>query len=218
MDESANEEMSLDDAQPTANGPPSPNSSILPALLQPLLSLIQPTPLSFPPPNASSPHPPTTSALSAIHTAALECLNNAFFSLATNPTPSVAADVDAGRRVWVELWHALEATGTEGGLGQEKRKEMWEIGVGVLWGVSIVWTAKIVRDRIFRAQVCQFIAVHSMNRFRTSSMSKRSCNFATRCLMKRSASRLLARLGALGNIQARSTPTEYDQSLLLRSF
>lgn len=144
MDESANEEMSLDDAQPTANGSPSPNSSILPALLQPLLSLIQPTPLSFPPPNASSPHPPTTSALSAIHTAALECLNNAFFSLATNPTPSVAADVDAGRRVWVELWHALEATGTEGGLGQEKRKEMWEIGVGVLWGVSIVWTAKII--------------------------------------------------------------------------
>ncbi|KAI0315662.1 ARM repeat-containing protein [Amylostereum chailletii] len=121
-------------------------SSFLPTLLEPLLNLIQPTPLSFPPPNASSPHPPTTSVLSAIHISALECLNNTFLALAASPSPAVVADVGAGRRVWDDVWRALGATGTEGGLGQERRMEMWEIGVGVLWGVGIVWSGKIAPD------------------------------------------------------------------------
>ncbi|KAI0066499.1 ARM repeat-containing protein [Artomyces pyxidatus] len=139
----ADDEMALDEApQPP---PPAPqSSSFLPTLLEPLLSLIQPTPLSFPPPDGPSPHPPTTSVLSAIHTAALECLNNAFLSLAAHPSPAVAADVVAGRRVWDEVWRALGAAGTQGGPGQERRMEMWEIAVGVLWGVGVVWSGLIV--------------------------------------------------------------------------
>ncbi|THH20509.1 hypothetical protein EW146_g865 [Bondarzewia mesenterica] len=143
--QAGDEEMTVDDTAPsTTNDAPLQSSSLLPSLLQPLLSLIQPTPLSFPPPNAPSPHPPTTSVLSAIHTSALECLNNAFLSLAANPSTSITADVGAGQRVWDELWRALGATGTEGGLGQEKRSEIWEIGVGVLWGVGLVWTGKMI--------------------------------------------------------------------------
>ncbi|KAA1467810.1 ARM repeat-containing protein [Dentipellis sp. KUC8613] len=143
--------MALDDVEPTPNGTaPSQSdltpSSFLPTVLEPLLALIQPTTLSFPPPNEPSPHPPTTSALSAIHIAALECLNNAFLSLAANPPPAVSADVVAGRRVWDAVWRALGAAGMQGGAGQERRKEMWEVAVGVLWGIGRVWSGKIPPD------------------------------------------------------------------------
>ncbi|KAJ3731951.1 armadillo-type protein [Lentinula guzmanii] len=117
----------------------SANPTVLPSLVPSLLSLIQPTSLSFHPLAASSPHPPTTSALSAIHISAMECLNNIFLSLATFPNTSVSADAEGGRKVWNEVWASLGAVGTEFGLGQERRKEMWEIGVGVLWGVAVVW-------------------------------------------------------------------------------
>ncbi|KAI0053405.1 ARM repeat-containing protein [Auriscalpium vulgare] len=137
------EQMDLDDAPPTTSGPTPPSSSFLPTILEPLLALIQPTALSFPPYDAPSPHPPTTSALSAIHISALECLNNAFLSLAAAPTASVAADVAAGQRVWDAVWRALSATGTDGGAGQERRMEVWGIAVGVLWGIGIVWAGKI---------------------------------------------------------------------------
>ncbi|KIK70596.1 hypothetical protein GYMLUDRAFT_65816 [Collybiopsis luxurians FD-317 M1] len=115
------------------------SSTILPSLVPSLLTLIHPTSLSFPPLAASSPHPPTTSALSAIHISALECLNNIFLSLATSPSASVSSDVEAGLKVWNEVWGALGVVGTESGLGQERRMEMWEIGAGVLWGISAVW-------------------------------------------------------------------------------
>ena len=144
----AEDSMVLDEGttqQPAPSEPASPGSSFLPTLLEPLLTLIQPTPLSFSPPNAPSPHPPTTSVLSAIHIAALECLNNAFLALAANPSPAIVADVAAGKKIWDEVWKALGAIGTEGGLGQEKRMEMWEIAVGVLWGVGIVWSGRMVR-------------------------------------------------------------------------
>lgn len=143
MDESADAPAATESA-PLTNGTTSSSASFLPTLLQPLLSLIQPTSLSFPPPNALSPHPPTTSVLSSIHISALECLNNAFLSLAANVNPAVAADLESGTRVWEALWNALSATGTGGGLGQEKKTEVWEIAVGVLWGVGIVWTGKMV--------------------------------------------------------------------------
>ncbi|KAJ3922238.1 armadillo-type protein [Lentinula edodes] len=117
----------------------SANPTVLPSLVPSLLSLIQPTSLSFPPLATSSIHPPTTTALSAIHISAMECLNNIFLSLATSPNPSVSADAEGGRKVWNEVWASLGVVGTELGLGQERRKEMWEIGVGVLWGLALVW-------------------------------------------------------------------------------
>lgn len=74
----------------------------------------------------------------------MECLNNIFLSLATSPNPSVSADAEGGRKVWNEVWASLGVVGTELGLGQERRKEMWEIGVGVLWGLALVWKGTLV--------------------------------------------------------------------------
>ncbi|KAJ7604904.1 armadillo-type protein [Mycena rosella] len=97
----------------------------LPPLVAPLLALVQPTTLSFPPLAAPSPHPPTTSALSAIHLAALECLNNIFLALARGG--GAAPECGRARRV-----------GRRTGLGQERRQAMWEVAAGVLWGVASV--------------------------------------------------------------------------------
>ncbi|TFY75395.1 hypothetical protein EWM64_g8618 [Hericium alpestre] len=58
MDDGEDAPMAQEDAAPNGTSAPSSASSFLPTLLQPLLSLIQPTPLSFAPPNASSPHSP----------------------------------------------------------------------------------------------------------------------------------------------------------------
>lgn len=121
-----------------------PTTSFLPALVSPLLALIHPTSLSFPPSAAPSSHPPTTSALSAIHISALECLNNVFLSLATTLNPSVSSDHNSGRQVWNEIWSALAVVGIETGLGQERRQEMWEVAVGVLWGIGNVWKGSLV--------------------------------------------------------------------------
>lgn len=144
----------LDSAAPATNGTSHPtSSSILPSILAPLLELIQPTPLSFPPPGAPSPHPPTTSALSAIHIAALECLNNVFLALAANPNPAVIEDVSAGTRVWEAVWAALSSAGTQGGLGQERRMQLWEVAVGVLWAAGSVWPGKLVRYLLIRAHM-----------------------------------------------------------------
>ncbi|KAF5366940.1 hypothetical protein D9757_010836 [Collybiopsis confluens] len=141
MDQAMGEQMHPESSR--ENGFPE-SSAILPSLVPSLLSLIQPTSLSFPPLAASSPHPPTTSALSAIHISALECLNNIFLSLAASPSPAVSADLEAGSKVWNEVWNALGVVGTELGLGQERRKEMWDIAAGVLWGVAAAWKGKLV--------------------------------------------------------------------------
>ncbi len=119
--------------------------TFLPSLVPPLLKLIQPVALSFPPLASVSPHPPTTSVLSVIHICALECLNNIFLALATSEKPAIADDVESGQHIWREIWTALGSVGVEFGLGQERRKEMWEIAVGVMWGVSNVWRGHIVR-------------------------------------------------------------------------
>lgn len=121
------------------------NTAFLAKLVTPLLALIQPTALSFPPLAAPSIHPPTTSALSALHISALECLNNLFLSLTTAPNPAVAADVNSGVTVWGSVWSALGVVGTETGLGQERRQDVWDRAVGVLWGVGRVWKGAIVR-------------------------------------------------------------------------
>ncbi len=120
------------------------NASFLITLVAPLLSLVQPTSLSFPPLSAQSIHPPTTSALSAIHIAALECLNNLFLSFATVPIPCVTADPNSGLTVWNSIWSALQLVGVETGLGQERRQEFWDVAIGVLWGVGRVWKGSLV--------------------------------------------------------------------------
>lgn len=134
--------------------PTSSNPSFLTTLVAPLIALIQPTTLSFPPLAAPSIHPPTTSALSAVHINALECLNNIFLSLTTSPNPSVSFDVNSGITVWNGIWSSLGLVGTQTGLGQERRQEMWDIAIGVLWGVGRVWKGSLVgvssRFHLFR--------------------------------------------------------------------
>jgi hypothetical protein len=121
-----------------------PTTILLPSLVSPLIALIYPTSLSFPPLAAPSPHPPTTSALSAIHVSALECLNNIFLSLSTSPNPSIIANSVGGLKIWNDIWSALALVGTDDGLGQERRQEIWEVAVGVLWGVGSIWKGTLV--------------------------------------------------------------------------
>lgn len=149
------------------NTTPPAMPSFLITVLPSLLPLIHPTPLSFPPvisgtsPATASPPPPThlptTSALGAIHVSALECLNNACLalSLAHESNSSAAGvkatrpDVEDGRRLWDAVWSALSAVGLEGGRGQERRREMWEVAVGVLWGIGGIWKGSIVSHSSF---------------------------------------------------------------------
>lgn len=143
MGDARDDAMAVDDAilvEPNDSHTPTA-PSFLPTLLEPLLALIQPTELSFP---APSPHAPTTSALSAIHVAAFECLSNAFFALATAPGLA-ASDVHVGQRVWSTVWAALAGAGNplESTPGSA-RAAVWDVAVGVLWGVGAVWTGKIV--------------------------------------------------------------------------
>jgi len=128
--------------------PPIPAFMI--SLINPLLALIQPCSLSFPPLAAPSPHPPTTSALSAVHINALECLNNIFLSIATSRRSEMAMDLVSGMKVWKDIWYALVAVGTQMGLGQERRQEVWEKAVGVLWGIGNVWKGSLVGHSTFR--------------------------------------------------------------------
>lgn len=121
-----------------------PTAPSLPSLVSPLVALIYPTSWSFPPLAAPSLHPPITSALSAIHVSALECLSNIFLSLSRSPNPSITADSVGGLKIWNDIWSALAAVGTEGGLGQERRQEIWEVAVGVLWGVGSIWKGSLI--------------------------------------------------------------------------
>ena len=130
--------------QMDTDSPENSNTTFLTTLVTPLLTLIQPTALSFPPLASPSPHPPTTSALSALHICALECLNNVFLSLTTSRNLSIPSDASSGRTVWDGVWSALSLIGTQTGLGQERRQEAWNIAVGVLWGVGRIWKGSIV--------------------------------------------------------------------------
>ncbi|KAI0094380.1 armadillo-type protein [Irpex rosettiformis] len=154
-DENEDEEMEDDDAEMAEDDAPAPTTSTtihLPPFVPSLLGLIQPTELTFPPfLDAISPHPPTTSAIVAVHIAALECLNNIFLALATSLQAQQAgpssADATIGRDIWTKIWAALEAVGTEVNCpGQGRRKDMWEVAVGVLWGIAVVWKGAIVPE------------------------------------------------------------------------
>ncbi|KAI0936900.1 hypothetical protein AcV5_004925 [Taiwanofungus camphoratus] len=147
MEDQMDEDMALkeEDIPETRRSHP----AIFCTLISPLLALIRPTSLSFSPLNAPSPHPPTTSALSAIHISALECLNNIFLSVRTgssiNESSGLGSEVEGGQKVWAELWSSLNMVGTDvTSPGQERRRDVWEIGVGVLWGVGNIWKSTLV--------------------------------------------------------------------------
>lgn len=144
------EEMDVDvnmDEEPAT--PPMESQSLVQLLTPPLLALATPTSLSFPPLSFPSIHPPTTSALGTMHIRALECLNNLFLGSSEEaiPTEVKEAGVDVWRRVWGVLKGAGEPREVLGGVGvggQERRREMWEVGVGVLWGLARVCKGELV--------------------------------------------------------------------------
>lgn len=119
-------------------------SALLPGMVQHLLALIHPTELSFPPFGGPSPCPPITVALSSIHVSAMQCLNNIFFSLAASNNSTLSQDRQSGRHLWEEVWRCLGSVGTTYGAGQERREEVWSNGVGVLWGLGMVWKGTLV--------------------------------------------------------------------------
>lgn len=117
------------------------------SLVSPLLSLIEPTHLSFPPPGSPSVHPPTTSALGAIHLCALECLNNLFLSLATSHRPLTDAERAQGPTIWGSLWTALGNAGDpRAAKFTQEQKSFWETAIGVLWGASTAFKNIIVPE------------------------------------------------------------------------
>lgn len=136
-------------AQMDTDSPQNSDTTFLTTLVTPLLTLIQPTALSFPPLAAPSPHPPTTSALSALHISALECLNNIFLSLTISRNPRISSDAGGGRSVWDGIWSALGLIGIQTGLGQERRQEAWDVAIGVLWGIGRIWKGSIVSFSLF---------------------------------------------------------------------
>jgi len=142
-EEDADARMATDET-PTAS---QPNLSQFTFLVPPLLSLIEPTHLSFPPPGSPSIHPPTTSALGAIHLCALECLNNLFLSLATSRRSLTDAEKAQGATIWSSLWATLDRVGDpRAAKSTKEQKTFWETAIGVLWGASIVFKGAIVPE------------------------------------------------------------------------
>ena len=124
--------------------PSQSNNSRFTSFISPLLPLIKPTHLSFPPPGSPSIHPPTTSALGAIHYSALECLNNLFLSLVTSPRFLTDTEKVRGTTIWNSLWTALEKVGDPRSAKITKEQKLfWETAIGVLWGVSIIFKGMI---------------------------------------------------------------------------
>jgi hypothetical protein len=121
-------------------------SSILPNLISSLLPLIELTPLSFPPLNGPSLHPPTTSALSSIHSCAFDCLNNIILSLAASPYSGLTSDTGYGKNLWHAIWSSLERIGDPTSTASGARQRLWEAGVGVLWGISVIYKGFIIPE------------------------------------------------------------------------
>ncbi|KDQ15679.1 hypothetical protein BOTBODRAFT_108287 [Botryobasidium botryosum FD-172 SS1] len=125
--------------------PAGTEASLLSALTPPLLVLARPTLLSFPPPSMPSIHPPTTSALGAVHVAAFECLNNLFLGIEQATVANDASSEAVG--VWGQIWSVLYEVGRPSEAperGQERRKEVWEVAAGVLWGLARVSKGHLV--------------------------------------------------------------------------
>jgi hypothetical protein len=136
----------IDDVAMALDDTPSTHNQLSPSftLVRDLLPLIQPTPLSFPPLGQTSIHPPTTAVLSAIHIRALEVLNNIFIPSDDSVARALVMDRASGVQIWQDIWRALSAVGIQFEPGQERRREMWETSVGVLWGVGNIWKATLV--------------------------------------------------------------------------
>jgi len=149
--------------------------TFIPALVHPLLALIQPSALSFPPLASPSPHPPITSALSAVHISALECLNNVFLSLASSSRPDISANVPSGMKFWNDVWSALAAVGTQTGLGQERRQEMWEKAIGVFWGIGNVWKGSLEPNEEHISLLIQFCNSSSDPKIKTQCIGTLEC-------------------------------------------
>ncbi|KAL9716392.1 hypothetical protein Ac2012v2_000839 [Leucoagaricus gongylophorus] len=145
------------------------------SLVDPLLALIQPCSLSFPPLAAPSPHPPTTSALSAVHVSALECLNNIFLSIATSRRSELAMDAVSGMKFWNDIWCALTVVGTQMGLGQERRQEVWEKAVGVLWGIGNVWKGSLEPSEEHVSLLIQFCNMSADAKVKTQCIGTLEC-------------------------------------------
>ncbi|KAJ3569733.1 hypothetical protein NP233_g4854 [Leucocoprinus birnbaumii] len=183
MDEPEDEDLEngdedADDMNMEADGISSDQPSVpsfITSLVNPLVALIQPSSLSFPPLAAPSPHPPTTSALSAVHVTALECLNNVFLSLASSRKPEIAADVVSGMKIWNDVWSALAAVGTQTGLGQERRQDMWEKAVGVLWGIGNVWKGSLEPNEEHISLLIQFCNASSDSKVKTQCIGTLEC-------------------------------------------
>lgn len=144
-EEDADDQMATDE-NPTAS---QPNLSRFSFLIPIILSLVEPTHLSFPPPGSPSIHPPTTSALGAIHLCALECLNNLFLSFATFGRSFSDAEKVQGITIWNLLWTALEKVGDlRSAKITKEQKLFWETAIGVLWGVSIVFKGIIIPEEV----------------------------------------------------------------------
>ena len=127
--------------------PSQANRSQFTFLISPLLSLAEPTHMSFPPLGSPSIHPPTTSALGAIHLCALECLNNLFLSLATSRRPLTDTEKAQCTTIWNSLWTALEKVGDPRSAKITKEQKLfWEAAIGVLWGASVVFKGFIVPE------------------------------------------------------------------------
>ena len=142
-EEATDAEMATDET-PTAS---QSNLSRFAPLVPSLISLIEPTPLSFPPLGSPSIHPPTTSVLGAIHLCALESLNNLFLSLATSHRSLTDAEKVQGVAIWGSLWAALEKVGDlRMAKSTKEQKVFWETAIGVLWGASIVFKGVIVPE------------------------------------------------------------------------
>lgn len=121
-------------------------SNVFPNLISTLLSLIEPTLLSFPPPSGPSLHPPTTSALSSIHSCAFDCLNNIILSLAASPHSGITSDTAYGKRLWHAIWSSLERIGDPTITSGSTRQRSWETGIGVLWGISVIYKGLIIPE------------------------------------------------------------------------
>lgn len=58
---------------------------------------------------------------------------------------SLGLDSTSGRAVFEAVWGALRLVGTEvSAAGQERRREMWDIAVGVLWGVGNLFKGALI--------------------------------------------------------------------------
>ncbi|KAF9567834.1 ARM repeat-containing protein [Agrocybe pediades] len=197
-----------------ASAEPSSSPSFLTSLVAPLLALVQPTALSFPPLAAPSIHPPTTSALSAVHIGALECLNNVFLSLTVTPNPAVSSDVNSGLTVWNGIWAALSLVGTQTGLGQERRQEMWEVAVGDLWGIGRVWKGSLIPDNEQIQILIQLANGTTDNRLKVKCVGALECIAQTPSAIE--ANKVIAEF-LLSVLPTQSNPTSFDTESVIQA-